>query len=288
MFDLPAAVAAYESRLNYFQCHLKRELVSNRHCIGLYIHINELPLELVKYLISDLKSIAKRESGCDFAMMALIRILFIAPHHDHCSEQIRSMLAKIESAFDGFPFWPLEDNVRNGKQHPKSLVFWSENHCLMFLSSAYLSRQHMLQKADPTLTNEVIHAQLVAFKETQILEAYLEGHCSPLFHGGGMYEVLSHVYLPHSLSALLNLFDFSCSFRIKQLSKRLIDVTIFQLLLGATVSNGVCNLTGMNNGSAVVVVVVSVVPTDCSSIQYTPSPNIKASVFLSIYFNILY
>lgn len=47
----------------------------------------------------------------------------------------------------------------------------------------------------------------------------------------GVYEVLSHVYLPYTMAALFNLYDLSCDPEIRQLAKNLIDIIVHQILL---------------------------------------------------------
>ena len=54
--------------------------------------------------------------------------------------------------------------------------------------------------------------------------------------------MLSHVYLPYTLIALLNLFDFSHDEDIQEYTKTIINIIMIQIFTGCS-SSGVCNLT---------------------------------------------
>ena len=159
-----------------------------------------------------------------------------------------------------FPFWPAAGRQQTSV-FPPQMVFWSENHSLMLLSSKYLFEQwRMQQKSKLSASsssggasssipdvfckgNAELCEKLDNLHETVLLMSYLEAHCSTLFNNGGVFEVLSHVYLPYTLTALWNMFDFSCSTRMRELAKTLIDSIVTQLLTCTTLSNGVCTLS---------------------------------------------
>jgi len=58
---------------------------------------------------------------------------------------------------------------------------------------------------------------------------------------GGFYECNSHVYLPYTLSALLNLYDYSTDEDVKSQSSVLANMLVRQLLT-TTSDKGVANL----------------------------------------------
>jgi hypothetical protein len=101
----------------------------------------------------------------------------------------------------------------------------------MYLSAAHLFSQ-WLRKHDPTATCTV-----TVLEET-LLRITLLAHVR--FHG--MYECNSHVYLPFSMSAMLNLFDFSEDQAIRDHASNIIDI-ITQQVFVATSDKGISNLS---------------------------------------------
>lgn len=95
-------------------------------------------------------------------------------------------------------------------------------------SSASIKTVNSGQKIDQLNNNHL---------ESRLLFRYLSAHCSSLFHG--LYEVNSHVYLPYSISALLNLYDFAVDTNIKQFAHQMIDMAVHQVLLCTTPTNSV-------------------------------------------------
>lgn len=193
----------------------------------------------------------RRESECDFHIIKLIRLLFLG--NDQYSSII-SAKEKIIDALDSFPFWP---KTAKTCKDSNNIIFWSENHILMMLSSRYLFKQW---KNNRKYRNQSVLTHLDASVDTEskLLLKYLEAHCSKSFNGtqndstdlnniiqGGVYEVNSHVYLPYTMSALLNLYDFADDARLKQCSLHLLNIIVYQLMLCTTPLNGVCNLSGI-------------------------------------------
>lgn len=128
--------------------------------------------------------------------------------------------------FCEFPFWPHDGKKYDPMRH---VIFWSENHALAYLSSAHLLKQRALH----------LHRQcLVTEKEDSLLVMYLQAHCQ---RDGNVYEALSSIYLPYTISALLNLIDFSESPTIVHFSRKLISIILTHILL-ATSSTGVSTL----------------------------------------------
>ena len=137
------------------------------------------------------------------------------------------------------------------------IVFWSENHILMMLGSWYLIRQWELldygsrcsaiggdRSGNSLVMKKIDNAQQQKIDqlnnnhlESRLLFRYLSAHCSSLFHG--LYEINSHVYLPYSISALLNLYDFAVDTNIKQFAHQMIDMAVHQVLLCTTPTNNV-------------------------------------------------
>lgn len=187
----------------------------------------------------------------DFFIIAIIRLLYLARRQDGGgSPAVRAWLPRLTRALCAYPFWPHTDGQvplqqLQQQQHKKKLsaarvptadgiVFWSENHTFMLLTSAVLLRQYLYEQ------DQVHELLTITDREELLLSAYLRAHVQ----FGGVYEVLSHVYLPYTLSALLNLVDFAPAGGELQTNARcLIHTIVRQLLLCTTPNNGVCSLT---------------------------------------------
>lgn len=191
-------------------------------------------------LLSDLldpmlKKIRNCAGECDFAFSPLIRILYLNqdlyPIPDPSSlytwqEQIVATMLK-------FPYWP--DGI---SAKMDDIVFWSENHLFMTLSASYLVHQYAIDRKYVAQGTVALEDRL----ESKLLRKYLQVHQHELF--SGVYEVNSHVYLPYSLAALMNLYDFANDEEIKCLSKALIDKIVYHVMLSTDPRHGIANLTG--------------------------------------------
>ena len=62
----------------------------------------------------------------DFGMISLVRILYLSDMHDNYSYD-----STILPLLEGFQYWPTADV-------PVEYCYWSENHLIMWLSTAYL------------------------------------------------------------------------------------------------------------------------------------------------------
>jgi hypothetical protein len=76
--------------------------------------------------------------------------------------------------------------------------------------------------------------------ETKLLKIYLRAHCLKEFNG--VYEVNSSVYLPYTLSGLLNLYDFALDEEIRDMAGKIIDRVVHHVML-CTTSDGTSNLS---------------------------------------------
>ena len=179
-------------------------------------------------VFNSLHSLVQQHKGkSDFNLVILIRFLYL---NNPLIEESQNQLIE---TLQNFPFWISKDE-RNKEEDRKyssmrKVCFWSENHILMYLSASHLFYEKIKDKNLNSLIKE---------KELQLLLAYLRAHVT--FHG--VYEVLSHVYLPYTLSALLNLYDFSTNQEIHTLSEQLINIIIEQLLLCTNI-NGIGTYT---------------------------------------------
>ncbi len=129
---------------------------------------------------SMLNSTLNNETG-DFSLVKLVRILYFAETH---SEQVISeeMETTLISSLSGLDYWLTwgEDQY----------CYWSENHMILWMSSAYLMRQLKGWEMDATLDQRLSH--------------YLD-----LKLQYGFYEFFSSTYAPYTLAGLMNLVDFA-------------------------------------------------------------------------------
>lgn len=244
----------YNNHLDGYQERLKQlEAIANtqRDKSTLIFHairgdIVDAPLN--KYI----EDVITRKNEPDMKMIALVRMLYLT---DGRVESVRLAKNRIIEAFSEFPFWPVDGN----NSDMNSLCFWSENHLLMTLGSCYLFRQYMAHINSYTTTNAENdsssnnndsgnhdHKQqpsYVTSVETKLLQLYLKAHCTEEFDG--VYEVNAHVYLPYTISALLNLVEFANDSDMKEHAMRILNNAVKQVMMTTTTNNGVCNLAGM-------------------------------------------
>lgn len=212
----------YKERLENYLGILQREPAGSKHSVLARAKNGEIDHEAIKSLC---RSAESKSGDADFHMLVLIRLL-------HMDIPRQSRVAIINSLVD-FPFWP--HNADDG-QDMKKIVFWSENHIFMMLSSAFLLRQAV--RKENAGGKESFKLRSSGDLEVGLLRAYLNAHVE--FRG--VFEVLSFVYLPFTLNALLNLVDFSADDGIKQSAERLCDIIVEQIMR-VTTSSGVFSLS---------------------------------------------
>ena len=194
--------------------------------------------EVLEEYIVDMK---RGDGKCDFFIIQLIRLLYVLRTKPIITIELKTWISRLINTLAVFPYWPHTDGTipTSSETIPPSdgIVFWSENHIFMLLSSAYLLRQYLYE------TNQAHLLLTVTDREEQLLLSYLSTHVQ----FGGVYEVLSHVYLPYTISSLLNLIDFAptgCT--IQKKAHDLLHRIVYQILLCTTSSNGICCLTASN------------------------------------------
>lgn len=209
----------YEARL---QAHVDRVLQDAPHKHSILTHARYTSVvdsnELTRYC----KTVMNVEDKADFVLIKMIRLLYFV------DDALVGAQAQIDQALQSFPFWVRQEKG-NGEYRPiEKIIFWSENHTFMFLSSAYLFYQRSKCLGVTCLAGE---------REEILLRAYLDAHVA--FEG--VYEILSCTYLPYTINSLLNLFDFAEDISIKEKAKFLLDKIISQLLQVCNV-DGICNI----------------------------------------------
>lgn len=190
----------------------------NKHCILQLAKVkHRIPRSLLENLLTPIQ---QQKDFCDWSLCLAVRLLYFDYGED--TDRITPKLTEIKNTLSTFPFWPM-CSIEKCKN---TFNYWSENHAFMFLSSAHLFRQKM---------------NISYCRETSILRAVLRAKANPEL-GKGLYEVLSQVYLPYSLCAMVNLIDFSRDMEIVALATVVADLIVHQLAL-ATTDQGVCSFT---------------------------------------------
>lgn len=221
----------YESDLELLKlAMLQKTRDKNTFCTHAFIN-GDLNVD---YLNKALGLISKCDGNSDFSMLSLIRLLFLdeTKFSDNAQFDIRSAKERICQTLNSFPFWPASDEAP--RKDINDIVFWSENHLFMTLSSAYLFYQyhyHSLQRYPDN------YAPFV----DEVFIKYLELHLHDKFDG--VYEANSHVYLPYTLSALFNLFDYAEERSIRNMAEALIDKILYHIMLCTDPLHGVANLS---------------------------------------------
>eukprot|EP00924_Labyrinthula_sp_SR-Ha-C_P005502 snap_masked-scaffold_62-processed-gene-0.20-mRNA-1 protein AED:1.00 eAED:1.00 QI:0/0/0/0/1/1/4/0/734 len=139
----------------------------------------------------------------DFHLVSLVRYIFMTD-----DENEKKFLFNIVNKI---PLWFTKG------EHLR--VYWSENHIIMYSSSAFLLRQEFGENAtkpeDPYLRERIIF--------------YLESKIA-----NGYFEYFSHTYFQYTLMGLLNLFDLSKDTQIRNLAENALDRLISDWMVGTT------------------------------------------------------
>ncbi len=123
------------------------------------------------------RQVLNMETG-DFRLATLVRVLYLTPNYD---QQILPSLRNLN-------YW-----LTPGEN---LYCYWSENHMILWMSSAYLMKQREGWPMDPDLEKRLLNYLNVKLKY-------------------GFYEFFSTTYQPFTLAALLNLTDFANDATIK-------------------------------------------------------------------------
>jgi hypothetical protein len=212
--------SSYEARL---RTHLEQVLQQEptKHSLLTYARHKSVidSNELARYC----QAVVDVDDKSDFVLIKMIRLLYFS------DDALIEAQTQIDQALSGFPFWVRREKGNGEYAGIEKIIFWSENHTFMFLSSAYLFYQRSKQLGLPCLAGE---------QEELLLRAYLDAHVA----FGGVYEILSCTYLPYTINSLLNLYDFADDSSIKEKAKFMLDKIVSQLLLVCN-SDGICNLS---------------------------------------------
>jgi hypothetical protein len=226
-----------------FTPHLKNLFLTN------FKYLHEID---DKYFQKYISLIQQQDHKMDFYLIILIRFLFLSSSQEDTAAAERNYIQQLDQLLSRFIFWPQDPSIPSmSSSSPfseamKDHCFWSENHIFMYLSSALLYHERCIDLSLPCL---------ISSKEISLLKIYLTIHAiypapisspptssTPASSDGGMYETLSHVYLPYTVASLLNLYDFSRDSEIRSLSSLVIQKILKQLLL-CTNRDGISTFT---------------------------------------------
>ncbi|MCP4130821.1 MAG: hypothetical protein GY754_07550, partial [bacterium] len=147
-------------------------------------------------ITSLLSSVVNDETG-DFKLAQLVRILYLTGDYD---DMILPTLENID-------YW-----LTQGEDQ---YCYWSENHMILWTSTAYLLQQREGWTMDSSLAQRLDH----------YLDLKLEY---------GFYEFFSSTYFPFSLAGLLNLADFAEDESIRSRAEEAAKILMKNVLLLAT------------------------------------------------------
>lgn len=152
-----------------------------------------LPLDEAE--LTDLLTGLDEEQDVDFNLIKLVRILYLS---DGAYDD------QILPAIEGIPLWFTPgENLR---------VYWSENHMIMYLGTAYLLHQR--------------YGWDVYENTEDLLREWLQ-----LKINYGFYEFFSSTYFPYTLSGLLNVLDFAEDEDIRIMADQVINKLLEHILL---------------------------------------------------------
>ena len=187
----------------------------------LRVHLG-LPIQM-DLLAHQIHEVEQRFPGSDFSALRLVRlagmIQRISP--EDRSADHAELLSSIATAFRGYRFWPLE----KGKDE---MVFWSENHLILYQSCDLLLQEWGL-RVQPDEGRSCRGRVLAYLRQKKV---------------DGFFEFNSHGYILFTLSALLNLNDFSHDQKVKALAQDGISQIIASILAFAMPSGAFYSVTG--------------------------------------------
>lgn len=217
-----------------------------------------------------LRNLHARKQDCDMGAGQLVRLLYLSTQQpDGETQQAKSpqqqeladIQSKIRQALLDFPWWPSTPTRFNTGSGTQNLVFWSENHIFMSLGAAHLARQHSaMERAKARALagsgsaeekhpwkqffEEELGGVIAAAEGAALEEKLLRHYCAVRTRADftGIYETCSHVYVPYTLSALWNLYDFSEDQSLRASASIILDNVITAILM-TTDASGCCTLT---------------------------------------------
>jgi hypothetical protein len=143
----------------------------------------QLPFDLVDKLFNEYTNWGtKIKSSEDFTMILMIRVLYLLPEN---SPERKNFQDRLTTVWKDTDFWIKPNETKQ--------CFWSENHMICYLSTAFLWSQvgGTVQPVDKVTIENILRKYLT------VKIKY------------GYYEAFSQVYNMYTFSAILNIYDFT-------------------------------------------------------------------------------
>ncbi|MFH1529435.1 MAG: hypothetical protein ABIK09_01735 [Pseudomonadota bacterium] len=159
-----------------------------------------------------LDKIQAREDTADFAMAAVLRLLYLNQETDVLPGDLR---AELEDTAKGFKYWVDEP----GKDE---MCYWTENHQVLYHSSELLVGQlypdHVFVNNGMTGTEHAAHARPMLLRWLDLRARF------------GFTEWHSNVYFNEDMPALLNLAEYAEDPEIRQRAVMVLDLMGYDML----------------------------------------------------------
>ncbi len=161
----------------------------------------------------DLDRMNERRDTADFKLPGLLRLMYAYADSDLLSTELRD---EIEQALLTFKYWPDELETEASPDETDSMVYWTENHFILFASGAYLAGQ-LYPDAIFTASGETGAQKMQTFRPRIMRWLTLR-------YQTGFSEWLSNVYYDEDIPALVALVDFAEDEEIVALSQMVLDL----------------------------------------------------------------
>ncbi|MGD8825859.1 MAG: hypothetical protein PVI24_12815, partial [Myxococcales bacterium] len=161
----------------------------------------------------DLDRMNDRIDTADFKLPGLLRLMYAYADSDLLSPEL---LDEIKQTILAFKYWPEELETEAVPDDTDSMVYWTENHFILFASGAYLAGQ--------LYPNEVFTAS--AQTGAQKMEKFRPRimRWLTLRYQTGFSEWLSNVYYDEDIPGLVALVDFAQDQEIVDLASMVLDL----------------------------------------------------------------
>lgn len=161
----------------------------------------------------DLARMNDRIDTADFKLPGLLRLLYAYADSDLLSP---GLLDEIKQTILAFKYWPEELETEAVPDDTDSMVYWTENHFILFASGAYLAGQ-LYPNEVFTASGETGAQKMERFRPRVVRWLTLR-------YQTGFSEWLSNVYYDEDIPGLVALADFSEDPEIADLASMVLDL----------------------------------------------------------------
>ncbi len=168
----------------------------------------------------DLDRMNDRLDTADFNLPGLLWMLYKHSDSELLSEQI---LSNAKSSILAFKYWPDELETEADPVDTDDMVYWTENHFILFSTGAYLAGQFYPDEVF-TASGETGAEKMAKFRPR--IMRWLE-----LRYKSGFSEWLSNVYYAEDIPALVALVELAEDEELKQLGSMVLDLIFADMAL---------------------------------------------------------